>query len=164
MNSRTHNDQRGVTLVEVVVVGVLASVVMLALTGFYINSQATWIDASAQAVTQREVTFVAETIADSVHASYNAIVSTSPTTLILYDAPIGTGPAQEKCRFRLDPVDSLIHQWHLTTDGGPLSYSRVTRFDVTTDGAMVKVLALEMRPSSGRLISESLNAAMYNRP
>ena len=40
------HSQRGLTLTEVTVVTVLASIVMLGIVSFYVNSQGTWMDAS----------------------------------------------------------------------------------------------------------------------
>ena len=155
--------ERGVTLVEVAVVGVLATVVMLALTGFYINSQGTWIDASAQAVTQRELTFVLQTIADSVHAANSADTST-PGSLLLYDySP--TSPPPEKCWFRWDATDSLIHGGVGEADRGPIGSSKVTSFQVTQDASrrMVRVIGLQMRSANGRVLTLSTDAAFFNR-
>jgi len=157
---RRTRSERGVTLVEVVVVGVLASIVMLALTGFYINSQGTWIDASSQALTQREVSFALETIADSVHTANSGTIGTSPPSLILYN--YGTPPT-EKCTFLIDPGDSLLHETIGGVDRGPLSSSVVTKFDVSCDASIARVLALEMRSANGRMILMSTGAAFYNK-
>jgi hypothetical protein len=153
----------GFTLVEVAMVGMLATVLMLALTGFYINSQSTWIDASAQAVTQRELTFVLQTIADSVHASSSADTST-PGSLVLYDySP--TLPPPEKCWFRWDSTDSLIHVGVGGNDRGPLGASKVTDFEVTQDAShrMVRIVSLQMRSAHSRLLTLSSDAAFFNR-
>ena len=40
--------ERGLTLVELAIVGALATLVMLGLTGFYLNSQRLWIEASTK--------------------------------------------------------------------------------------------------------------------
>lgn len=156
-------DERGITLVEVVVVGVLASIVMLALTGFYINSQGTWIEASSQALTQREVSFALETISDSTHSANSAlapvVVPNQIQSLILYD--YGTPPV-EKCTFFVG-ADSLLHQSKGGVDRGPLATSVVTSFLLSSDADMVRVLALEMRSANGRLIRMSTGAAFYNK-
>lgn len=155
--------QRGLTLVEVVVVGVLATIVMLALTGFYINSQGAWIEASSQALTQREVSFVLDTIADSVHTANTADAST-PGSLILYDYGLPPGsPPTPKCTFWVNPADSLLHESQGGVDRGPLATSVVTRFDVTSDPTMVRILALEMRSANGRRIRMSTAAVFYNK-
>jgi type II secretory pathway pseudopilin PulG len=152
-------DQRGVTLVEVVIVGVLASIVMLALTGFYINSQGTWIEASSQALTQREVSFALETIADSVHTAASADPGTPESqSLILFDHD-----GNETCTFSVDPNDGLLHQSKGGVDRGALATSAVTRFEVTSDPTMVRILALEMRSAQGRLIGMSTGAVFYNK-
>ena len=54
--------ERGLTLTELTIVGVLACLVMLGLVGFYMSSQGVWMDASAQAITQREATSVIDEI------------------------------------------------------------------------------------------------------
>jgi len=152
-------DERGLTLIEVVVVGVLAAIVMVALTGFYISSQGTWIDASSQAVTQREASLALATIADSVRASNSAIVLAGTKTLILLDSA-----GNEKCRFWFHPGDSLLHLGKGTSvDWGPIGTSKVTAFDLASTATRVNVLALEMRTASGRHVRMSTLAAFYNR-
>lgn len=154
---RGRSSERGITLVEVVVVGVLAAIVMLALTGFYINSQGTWIEASSQAVTQREVSFVLGAIADSVHGSASADASI-PQRLVLNEYG-----GSEKCRFWLNAADSLIHLGRGGVDLGPIAASTATRFEVTCDANMVRVPALEMRSVNRKLIQMSTSAAFYNK-
>jgi Tfp pilus assembly protein PilV len=151
-------NERGLTLIEVTIVGVLAAIVMLALTGFYINSQGTWMDASSQAVTQREGSLILATIADSVHASASATVVSQ--TLVLQDTS-GT----ERCRFWLEPGDSLIHSGSgdPSVDHGPMVRSVAVRFDVAQDTSIVRVNALSLRTASGRIITLSGGAAFYNR-
>ena len=154
------------TLVEVAIVGVLALVVVLALTGFYINSQGTWIDASSQAVAQREATFRMETMADCVHASASSDVATAHT-LILFEPPPPNGTGTEKCRFSWNLVDSLIHKGtgNPSVDGGPMGQSKVVAFDVTENSShtMVRILKLQVRSANGRLITMSTNAAFFNQ-
>lgn len=157
------SDERGITLVEVVLVSVLASIVMLALTGFYINSQGTWVDASSQALTQREVSFALETIADSVQTAATAVapvvVPNQFQSLILYDYGSLT---IDKCTFFVGP-DSLLHESRGGVDRGPLATSVVTRFQITTDPTMVRVTALDMRSASGRIINMSTGSAFFNK-
>lgn len=151
--------ERGLTLTEVVVVGVLAALVMLALTGFYVNSQGTWIDASSQAVTQRELSLVLQAIADSVHVASSANVNPATHTLILLDSG-----GNEFCRFWLGSSDSLIHLGQgASIDHGPIGGSTVTRFDLEATISCVKVLGLEMKTATGRRVSMSTLAAFYNK-
>lgn len=59
----------------------LASIVMLGLMTFYLGSQGTWLDASAQAMTQREATLFLEDIASHVHRAAHAQVGSSQLDL-----------------------------------------------------------------------------------
>jgi Tfp pilus assembly protein PilW len=68
-------DARGLTLTEVTVVMVLASLVMFGLVGFYMASQTTWLDASAQALTQREATAIVASVTERAHQAGSAIVT-----------------------------------------------------------------------------------------
>ena len=152
------HDERGITLMEVTVVGVLAAIVMLALTGFYINSQGTWMDASAQALTQREASLLMASISDSVHASASGTVSAGTLTL-WYPPPLPT----ERCHFWLDAGDSLIHVGTPSTpDQGPIVNSVATRFDVAADTSWTTV-SIALRSATGRVVGFSTGAAFYNR-
>jgi len=152
--------ERGITLVEVTVVGVLAAIVMMALTGFYVNSQGNWIDSSAQAVTQREATFVLETISDSVHVASSATVNSGTQTLILFNVS-----GVERSRFWLEPSDQRIHvgSGNPSVDQGPLATSRVTQFELTANDSMVFVAPLEMQTASNHAVPMAISATMYNR-
>lgn len=143
---------------EVVVVGVLAAIVMLALTGFYINSQGTWMDASAKALTQREASMVLSSIADSVHASTSATVGAQ--TLVLHD-----NVGAEKCRYWLALGDSLIHlgAGDPTVDQGPIARSTAVKLDFAADAKLVHVTNLTLRTAQGRLVTLSGGAAFYNQ-
>lgn len=155
----TNRDQRGLTIIEVVVVGVLATIVMLAITGFYINSQGAWIDASSQAVTQREASAILEEISEQAHDAYCADITT-PRLIFL-------GPGYvETCRFWVDS-DSLMHWGDPgVPDRGAMGTSKVMRFALggSNDSSMVKILALELRSASGKIVGVSSNMAFFNRP
>jgi Tfp pilus assembly protein PilW len=153
--------ERGVTLVEVVIVGVLAAIVMLALTGFYVNSQGTWIDSSSQAVTQREASLVLETLSDSVHVASKAQVDPATHTVILFGPDLVT----ERSRFWLNDADQRIHVGggNPSVDQGPLETSRVTKFEVTANDSMVYVSPLELQTASNHAVTTSTAATMYNR-
>lgn len=157
--TRTTDNCRGITLVEVTVVGILAALVMLALSSFYINSQGAWIDASAQAVTQRDGTLILQAMSDSIHGAATAKVTDSPPTLHLYSYD---DPVNETCQFRLEPNDQLIHLKTPTSDS-PIARSIVTRFEMTADTAMVHVDALELLTSANKPVILSGSAVLYNR-
>jgi hypothetical protein len=153
-------NQRGITLVEVTVVGVLAAIVMLAMTGFYINSQGTWIDSSAQAVTQREASLVLEVLTDSIHTATSATVSAGPPLLVLYNVD-----GIERSRFWLEPSDQRIHMGggNPSVDQGPLETSHVTQFVVGKNDSMVCITALQLHTASTDSVTFSTAAALLNR-
>ena len=49
-----HANERGMTLTEVAVVMILGTMIMAGMVGFYLSSQGLWLDASTQAITQRD--------------------------------------------------------------------------------------------------------------
>lgn len=158
--------ERGLTLVEVTVAVVLASIVLVGLVGFYLSSQATWISSSTKAVTQRDGTLALEAITIKVRASTTALAEASPDAqhmrLFLYDL----GSVNPSYRFWWNAADSTLHHGPGTsTDLGSLVPSRVARFQVAvTGGSLVEVVALDMVSPSGEVISLSTAAALYNRP
>lgn len=155
---RVTRDARGVSLLEVTIVTLLAAVVMLALTGFYLNAQGTWMDASTQAVTQREASLVLGMIADSVHTANSAAGNPASSTLVLFDSQ-----GSEICRFWLNPSDSLIHLGKGEVDRGPVEFSRVNQFELAWTATRVKIVNLELRSASGHPVRMSTLAAFYNR-
>lgn len=152
-------DQRGITILEVTLVLMLTSVVMMGLVGFYLSSQATWIESSSQAITQRDATLALERIGERVRAASSA-VTPAPGMLVLYDRS-----GAEMRRFWLEPSDSLLHHGvGGTVDDGPLVNSRVARFDVSADTALVTVTSLVLAGPHGTSIEARSGAALYNRP
>jgi hypothetical protein len=162
--SQTSPDQRGITLVEVTVVMVLASLVMVGLVGFYVASQQQWLTASSQVVTQREGTLALEQIADSIRTSASAVVTDSPDSLhqrlTLYDAGGVASMA-----FFWNAADSLLHwEYPPGTARGPVVASRVNQFRAFENDTLVTITALEMIDPDGDLIPLSGGAMMYNHP
>jgi type II secretory pathway pseudopilin PulG len=151
--------ERGITIFEVTVVIVLASVVMMGLVGFYLNSQATWIEASTQALTQRDATLALERMTERIRGASSAVTPDS-STLVLYD--LG---GNELRRFWLEPSDSLLHHGLGTIqDDGPLVDSKVERFRVSADPAFVTIGALVLAGPRGTRIEAASGATLYNRP
>jgi len=70
--------EAGLTLVELTIVFALATLVMVGLVGFYLNSQATWLDGSTEAQTQREATLLIETMSARIRSSAKAVVEDFP--------------------------------------------------------------------------------------
>jgi hypothetical protein len=156
-------NSRGVSLVEIAAVGLIATIVMLALTGFYINSQGAWIEASAQAISQREATPILQVMADSVHAATSAEASLTPPIALILRGP----GSQERSRFWLEPSDSRIHsgRGEPSVDQGPLATSTATQFVFSTNASLglVRISKLELRSSNGRTIQMSGSAALFSR-
>jgi Tfp pilus assembly protein PilV len=164
---RTLRSERGLSLTELVVVGVLATLVMVGLVGFYINSQATWVDGSTQAQAQREATMLIETMADSIRNSGTALVTDSPdathSMLHLYRH----GESNEKFYFWWDPGDSTVHSGTKTNpsgDHGPVFTTKVDQFELVTIGTtMVELRLLKLRTADGQVIRTATRFALYNR-
>ncbi len=155
-------DERGLTLTEVAIVGVIGVLVLLGLGGFYLNSQATWLDASSQSVTQREATLVLEAIADSVRTGASAIATPLPDAdhgqLELYRVD-GTS----SWGFWWDPTDSLVHNGpDPADDRGALLESPVERFRVEYSHPLVRV-SLLLRSPTGSRIEMATTTLLRNR-
>ena len=158
--------ERGITLMEVTVVLVLASLVMLALLGFYINSQATWTDASSQAIAQRELTSVVERLRDQAHQAAHAEIVDNPDSLhqqiTFFD---NTGTAFYSMDW--DGADSLVHETLLRTHPSlhpPIVASRATAFHLTrtaTD-SLVTLANLTLRTATGTHVTISSTMALLN--
>jgi Tfp pilus assembly protein PilW len=155
-------NERGLTLTEVMVVGVLGTLVMIGLVGFYMQSQATWLDASSQVITQREGTMVAQAIADSARACGSVVVTPSPDADRSLLQLVRNGATTAHYQFWWNSADSLVHQGTSPTTGRPMLTSKVERFAVTSDSRMVRV-ELRLRSPQGQQVEASASAALMNR-
>ncbi len=159
-------NQRGLTLTELTVVMIIAGLVTIGLVTFYINSQATWVDGSTQAFTQREGTVLVEEISRQTHLSVDAVVTDLPDashqTLSLIDA------LNNVHQYTWNPADSLVHEI-VTPDGGSpedkgaLITSKVRRLQFGTAGSIVYVHGVELITPNAQLVEIRSAAAMYNR-
>lgn len=157
-------DQRGISLTEVTVVGLIGVLVLIALGGFYLQSQATWLDASEQSITQRELTLLVETIADSTRLAGNAIVTNAPDSTHAQLALYAYGqPNPALWYFWWSPADSLVHGGTdpVNDDRGPLLNSVVSRFAVSVQGPLVSV-SVRARAGSGRILEVDSSSLMRN--
>ncbi|MEO5989922.1 MAG: prepilin-type N-terminal cleavage/methylation domain-containing protein [Candidatus Eisenbacteria bacterium] len=159
---RTRFDPRGFTLTELTIVMVLAAIAMTGLVAFYLNAQGVWMDASSQAVTQREGTLVLDGI------SQRASMATRATV---------TGPIGEralKLQFNSTFPDSVYYFWWQdsliydgpelsTTSRGAMLASRVERFEVTANDTFVRVRELRLRTPNGERIPMSTWVELKNR-
>jgi len=157
-------DARGITLTELTVVMLLAAMVMTGLVTFYINSQQMWLDGSSQALTQRDATLLLERMTAETHRSAHAVVVSDPDSahqkLILRDTD-----NVERCRFLWDPADSLVHyqQAGSLVDLGPVTTSRVERFQLDTNDTLVTLRALWMKSTTGQPVQLASTMALYAR-
>ncbi len=157
-------NEKGLTLTEVTIVAAIGTLVLLGMGGFYLQSQATWLDGSAQSLTQREVTLVTQAIVDSVRVSHQAVVTVSPDAthhdVALAKANAGGLPFYH---FWWSTTDSLVHGG--TSPGAPddhaMMQSPVDRFVVSVEGTMVRV-SLRARPTTGQAVEFSGSARMRN--
>jgi len=156
--------ERGMTLTELTIVMVIAALVTVGLVTFYINSQSLWMDASTQAMTQRDATLLLERLTRAAREAPHTEVANSPDSLhqmlILRDSG-----NNERLRFAWEPGDSLVHEINnQTTDMGPVATSRVERFQLETDDStFVALRGLWMRTANGERVELSSTIALYNR-
>lgn len=159
----------GFTLVEMMIVVVLAGVVTLGLVAFYINSQAIWLDASTQAMAQRDATAILDAMRERAKASAQAQIQPAGGgtnhTLVLYDNDL-----VEVGRFQWDPADSTIH-WATgadpADDQGPIVPTKVQRFWLRLDPSIpgiVHVDTLRVYSTTGQKVQMTSILAMYNTP
>lgn len=156
-------EEGGLTLTELVLVIALAGVVTLGLVTFYFNSQSTWVDASTQALTQREATQIVSEITRVTHEAASASIVSSPDTLhealVLHRAD-----GSQLWSFWWSQDDSLIHQGtDFADDRGPLGNSKVERFELDRDASLVYLRLLQVRSANGRQIPLSSTIALLNR-
>jgi prepilin-type N-terminal cleavage/methylation domain-containing protein len=156
---------RGFTLPEVMVVMVLAGVVTLGLVGFYLNSQATWMDASSQALAQRDASAVVEALAYRARFASSAALNIVPpdTVLTFYDKNLVA-----LYSFWRSPSDSLVHSGDGdgSVDGGPVVPSHVEQFSIALDATLplVHLTNLQVRSETGERVQMQSTFALYNAP
>ena len=155
----------GFTLAEVMVVMALAGVVTLGLVGFYLNSQATWMDASSQALAQRDASVLVGAIAARAHGATSAAINFSPPdTVLTFYGPGFSDPYS----FWWSQADSLVHQGagDGSVDGGPVVPTHVERFSVALDGVLPVVYLglLRVRSETGERVEMESAFTLYNSP
>ena len=158
------SDQRGITLMEIVIVVALAGIVTLGLVGFYLQSQSMWLDASTQALAQRDATGLVEFIRSRASSAASALVAPVPPdslnfVLTLYDAT-----NNETDRFAWSGTDSLVHHFEAGLDKGAVGSAIVERFYVTVDPQLplVRLDTLRVRSTSGERVKIASAFALYN--
>ena len=151
------------TLLELMVVTALATLGMLGVAFFYLSSQATWMDGSAQAITQREAGVIVRELTDSLRVAASAVVFDSPDTL-RQGISLRNKGGVEFYRFWWHAADSLIHERTGTgSDRGAIGYSRVERFRFGRSDSLVELTLLQLRSPKGQRIQLSTTVNLYNR-
>ncbi len=153
--------QRGSTLMELTVVIVLASIVGLGLVTFYLNAQATWLDASAQAITQREGTLLIEDMSANIRPGSSVLISNSPDAQHQM-IQVLNGAGNELYRYWWDSTDSLIHRSKAGVAKDPIGQSKVRQFAFAGGTPLVRLTNLEMRSAKGQIVSFSTSFGLYN--
>lgn len=157
--------EAGFTLLELAVVMALAGVVSLGLVAFYLNSQMLWMDASTQALAQRDATLIIETIREEAETAGTAQVQSAggENNMVLFYR----GPVQQS-GFYWRPADSLVHYLNAYgSDRGPIAPTKVERFYVSLDTTglpMLRIDTLRVRSTTGQRVQISGGLAMYNAP
>ncbi len=169
---RDGDSQRGLTLTEVMVVIVLAAVVMTGLVVFYLNSQTMWMDGSAQAITQRELTLALHEIGQRARRSGIASVSGDMHASLRLDLypynPDHVPNADSLFSFWIGP-DSLLHSGYPNSstaeqrDLGPMLQSRLTVFAAHSTSDMVYVDSLGAVSPQGARVRMRTAVALMNR-
>lgn len=156
--------ERGLTLTEVAVVMILASMITAGLVSFYLSSQGLWLDGSTQAITQREASLVASAIRDSVRKSGQAQVSPSPDSLHMQLALFRSkGDPTPYYYFYWNAADSLIHAGPSVggTSAGPIGYSRATRLTFRKSDDAVR-MDLRLVTATGNRVDMGAYAVFKN--
>jgi Tfp pilus assembly protein PilW len=163
---RAIRNERGLTLMELTVVFVLATLVMAGLVGFYLNSQATWLDGSTQAQAQREETLIIQSLADSIHTADKATVTNYPPGDPLHQMVTLFRNNNPFYAYWWSPADSSIHGGlgPGIGDKGPLMTSKVTIFQMQSAGDTLIVLSLlEAHNAGSDLTRIASSFVAYNR-
>jgi hypothetical protein len=169
MTPRPRHPERGVTLTELTIATVLASVIMFGLVGFYMGSQGVWMDSSGQALTQREATQIIETLSKRGGAALGwtltDVVGTDSLQSVTFLVPRPGGFVGSE-HFWWDAND---HRIHLQTDGGPdqgaLNASEVQKFAFHCDEDTSYVeFALRMQSPENHIVAITSGMALPNNP
>lgn len=139
MTARRLRNERGLTLTELTIVGLLATIVMVALTGFYIHSQQLWTDASTQALAQRDAALLVTELRHRINEANDAAVSATDNdhdhlSLTYLNRPFQT------VEFAWNVSNRKMHLWIDGHDQGPVVDTPVAQFKLqTVDSPVTRV-------------------------
>jgi prepilin-type N-terminal cleavage/methylation domain-containing protein len=160
--------QTGFTLMELTVVVAMAGIVTLGLVAFYLQSQMLWMDASTQALAQRDATTIIEAMREKAETAASAEIQPAGggNSVVVFKDP----DDNELGRFFWSPADSLVH-YALSSapadDKGPLAPTRVERFALSAalnQPTFLKIDTLRVRSTTGQTVQMSSGMALYNAP
>jgi hypothetical protein len=161
----TRAAERGMTLTEVTIVFVLASLVMTGLITFYLNAQAIWMDGSAQAISQREATLVIEAISAHARLADSSVV-TPGAPYVRIDLRMPDAYPVSSYSYWVDS-DNRMHESFVsggvTTDRGAMLMSEVMCFSAHAEPGLLHVDSLRVKSASGSQITLATAAAFQNR-
>ena len=160
-------NERGLTLTEVTVVMVIATMVMAGLVGFYLSSQAAWLDSSAQAIAQREASLVLSSISDRARGAKQAFVLNIPADSLRGKLQLmfaGMPPESTNYYYWWNAADSSIHEGYdpVNADRGPMVQSKVMAFSVSADTSFLSIRQLRLRTLNGHSVRMTTTVAMQN--
>ncbi len=154
MTSAPSRAERGLTLTELMITTVIASIVMLGLVAFYMSSQGVWLDSSGQALTQREATQLMADATDAGHtAAHVAITDVNGSALqsiTFYDLG-GTNSVS----YWWSAADQRVHaQRNGSGDASAVEASQVQRFAfrMTPDTSYVEC-DIQMASPEGQIVA-----------
>jgi len=163
----TGSRQAGFTLMELTVVMAMAGIVTLGLVAFYLQSQMLWMDASTQALAQRDATTIIEAMREKAEtaASVDIQAAGSGNNVVVFLDKDGI----ELGRFLWSPADSLVHYAISSApndDKGPITPTRVERFALSAqpNDPFLKLDSLRVRSTTGQTVQMSSGMALYNAP
>lgn len=169
MNPRPRHPERGVTLTELTIATVLASVIMFGLVGFYMGSQGVWMDSSGQALTQREATQIVQTLTErgrgALGWTLTDVVGTDSLQSVTFLVPRPGGFIGSE-RFWWDANDHRIH--HEVDGGGDLGAleaSEVQKFAFRSswDTSYVE-FSIRMRSPEDHIVALNSGMSLPNNP
>lgn len=156
-------DSRGLTLTEVTVVMLLGTMIMAGLVAFYLSSQGLWLEASTQAITQREATLLTAAMRDSIRQSGSALATPSPDAQHQQLSLFRPGSSTPYYYFWWEPSDSLIHAGPTLVRGPSTAVvqSRADRLQLLAAASAVRV-DVQLRSANGDRVDASAYAVMKN--
>lgn len=160
---RREREERGSTLLELMLVTLLATMASLGIVFFYLSSQATWLDGSVQAMSQREATVIVGALTDSLRRASSAVVFDSPDSLH-QGISIRDGAGSEFFRMWWNTGDSLVHERvNGGSDLGAVGRSKVETFRFGRADSLVELRLLQVRAANGERIQLATTVNLYNR-